>query len=322
MLFMRSVGVLRFEESCVQHLSVKNPHRNAFTLVELLVVISIIAVLIAMLLPSLGAAKEQGRIIVCLANMKGQINGLGVWTAGHKGDVPTGYLRGFLTAATNPYTQYFYDNQTAMLGAPANTAQAAIYAGTCELYQADLWSGTNGQFWSSNNKLFFTGLGMLVYEQIATSPAQYFCPSMTLVRNDIYVPNTTNFTTVNRFPNATWGMTVSGDMITRCDYSYRGWQQTASIQKKKIDSWGSQAAITEHQYWNTATPNADGQRVLREVSHARGWNVAWWDGHAKIYTSDPTRRNILWYAGNPLNYEYPWQLDNQNSPWFREYDTF
>ncbi|MCY2955264.1 MAG: type II secretion system protein [Planctomycetota bacterium] len=62
--------------------------RKAFTLVELLVVIGIIAVLIAILLPALRRAQEQGKRIFCMNNHKQLLMAARLYAEDWKGRLP------------------------------------------------------------------------------------------------------------------------------------------------------------------------------------------------------------------------------------------
>jgi prepilin-type N-terminal cleavage/methylation domain-containing protein/prepilin-type processing-associated H-X9-DG protein len=69
-------------------------HNRAFTLIELLVVVAIIAILIAILLPSLGRAKENAKKAACGANLRSLGQAAAVYASEWEGNLPPEFHRG------------------------------------------------------------------------------------------------------------------------------------------------------------------------------------------------------------------------------------
>lgn len=82
---------------------------QAFTLIELLAVISIIAILVGLLLPAISAAKSSAQFVRCQTNMRSIGQGLQAYAADHD-DVKPPYAwrdpsaeNGFAAATSGPY---------------------------------------------------------------------------------------------------------------------------------------------------------------------------------------------------------------------------
>src|SRR5271154_5981907 len=80
-----------------------SPQAAAFTLIELLVVIAIIAILAAMLLPVLGRAKESGKRISCLNNLRQLSLSAQMYVNDSQGFYPA-------RSETDRWPDKFYDN--------------------------------------------------------------------------------------------------------------------------------------------------------------------------------------------------------------------
>lgn len=115
---------------------------RAFTLIELLTVLAIIALLLALLLPALAAAKERGRRVACMSNLRQIFSHLGAYGADFRGRVPLGNLT---TCWANCMVSYKQQNY-------------AMHMPYANPYATVL-------------------LGLLVRGKYARAPQIFFCPS-------------------------------------------------------------------------------------------------------------------------------------------------
>lgn len=80
------------------HSTRPNLPRQAFTIVELLVVVVLIGVLVAMILPALGRARQRARATVCVANLRTFSIACAAYRAQNNDFIPIAFARADVSA--------------------------------------------------------------------------------------------------------------------------------------------------------------------------------------------------------------------------------
>lgn len=132
--------------------------RNGFTLIELLVVIAIIALLMAILVPVLGKAKDQSQTIGCRSNLKQYGIGLRMYLDDNDHYFPDAWT--WLKSKSHNYVRkgeepdgvfwsYLKDLDVHMCPKFSSLAKGTNWEDTAVSYVMNSYVGTGGAIWSN-----------------------------------------------------------------------------------------------------------------------------------------------------------------------------
>ena len=261
-----------------------NPHhlrstRRAFTLIEVLVVISIIVLLIAILLPVLGKARESARMSICASNVRQQVLGLLYYTHDYKAWLPT-YDE---TWAWGAGGEFFY---------PAGPTPGI------PIWQYGL------SYRRGHQAMRIWGAGKYIQDHrinICPSFARRLPLAETMWANT--TPSVCNFPAMTRgegqgdlYQPAYWPLSYIGNTLGPLDVS----QSQRRINAFNIGDEGYVPNVPKFDYlvrdggnyyaWTDFPFNhagSDGATWATTMSSVTGWNTGYPDGHVQFITSQP-----------------------------------
>lgn len=234
--------------------------KHAFTLIEVLVVVAIIAVLISVLLPSLGKARDSAKTVACRANV-------------HQ----MGLALQMYTQSSKYYPGHHLPNATA--------TQYILWPGRLLRYMGGSGKRTGGMHQvyfcpSSKYKKRWDGTQRIWWDISSAGPND--CANFDYGYNDWGIGETFS---IAGAPN----LGLGGHIVV--NQSDKDAKRSGEVKVEKVERPGQMIAIADNDAddtlkgrpgnWDTAIdPINDAGREWPGARHNKGANVLWADGHA------------------------------------------
>ena len=322
-----------FEEQSMTHVctdgAAARPHvsrqvtAKAFTLVELLVVIGIIAVLIAILLPALQQARRQAAVVQCSSNMRQVAMALIMYIDANKGKhplasaptvpnvFPQGWwwpnelVRGKFINAPNVYP---------VAGVPASQKQfnrSNVFRCPEGIDEDALQGGGNGGDWPTHplNNAF------ALENQNAAAAAGWGYPSWYMLnsRTQTSGQNVVNPTGPRATPFMMYTSALTGtpDLLNdkrfqRGRGNVRKTSELVMVVEASAPNWHDQNPSSDPRYASTVFLRRLGARHGKRTPDGANafTNIAFFDGHVNLYPTAPFQKDPTGALDNAIHRMY------------------
>jgi prepilin-type N-terminal cleavage/methylation domain-containing protein/prepilin-type processing-associated H-X9-DG protein len=243
---------------------------RGFTLVELLVVIGIIAVLVGILLPTLGSARESARKVTCGSNLRQVALAVTMYVNDNKGYLPV------------------------------------CYRDFSGVYRVDINYGPNAGLVDA--KAPPNSMRLLVQPPLGQAPSRYlqtpdifFCPS-----DFVRAPFRSTITLPSGAKVRGWGYFDNGGSNTNQAMSYWYWYYPANVwngstwvplAKEIVNDRFSLKGASMRSYMSdqgfiAGNAGERSNETKFPFFHKKGWNVVYLDGHVKWIRVDEVQPDV------------------------------
>ncbi len=262
---MASFRNRRLASSFVERPGVARGKRAAFSLSELLVVVGIIALLISLLLPALGKAREASHIVTCESNLKQLAAGAIEYCQENRGNFPLPVRAIVAPSSVRDYMEYFrWDMYVACFhpdGAPVSPVISSFVTD-------GIWQCPSNQIVTTP---FWGGLTILGYAVDGSEPNAMLHSSYVYLASGYYplVPTGRNYQSQVRDPSR---------------WPHKYWEGGTALKPLFADQivYGSLDAPASFYINHRSTPGPTAMTAF-----IRGFNEAFADGHVEWVISIP-----------------------------------